>query len=180
MRSTSPISMCHDHRNDGPATPETVRITRPLRDLLAAGEDGLRNTTRHAWEIAAAGDGRWTHADSGRLLGSGIDRRIHRIELRTRDGNHLDLTMHFDGDNGAIAIGRRVIVIAPMIPETVLTAAIGGPLSRIVDAPFLTDPAIVLQRSIRRDGERHVDLRCRCPSHVIDIRHGDETTGGGR
>ncbi len=162
--------MCHDDRQGAAGTPDTVRISRPLRDLLAAGDDGLRNTARHAWEIAAAGGGRWVPAASNRLLGSGSDRHVRGIELRIRDGCHLDLTMHFEGDNSAIAIGRRVIVITPMLPETVLTAAAGGPLSRIVDAPFLTDPAIVLQRSIRRDGEDSVDLRCRCPSHVVDIR----------
>lgn len=180
MRSKSPVSMRHVHRCDAPATPDDVRITRPLRDLLAAGDDGLRNTCRHAWAIAAAGGGRWTVADPVRLLGGGHDPRVRGIELRTRGGHHLDLTVHFDGDCGAIAIGRRVIVIAPILPETVLTAVNGRPLSVIVDAPCLSDPAIVIQRSIPRDGGRYLDLRCRCPSHLVDIRAEEKIADGVR
>ena len=180
MMSEFPTSMCHDHRSAHPTAPEAIRISRPLRDLLAAGDDGLTNTTRHAWEIAAAGNGRWTDADQVRLLGGGRDERVRRIKLRNRDENHLDLTMHFEGDYGAIAIGRRVIVICQTLPETVLVAAIGRPLIDIVDAPFLSDPAIVIQRSIHRDDELHVDLRCRCPSHVIDVRLDAGMTGANR
>lgn len=179
MRSKSHISMCRDHRDSGSGIPDSVRISRPLRDLLAAGEDGLRNTARHAWEIAKAGGGRWTKAEPSRLLGAGRNARVHQIELRTRDGNHLDLTMLFEGEYGAIAIGRRVIVIAPTVPETILTAAVGQPLSRLVDAPFLADQAIVVQRTIRRAGETYVDLRCRCPSHVVDLRIDDHAGADG-
>lgn len=180
MTRFPPLTEMPAHRPISADMPDAIRITRPLRDLLAAGDDGLRNTCRHAWEIAAAGGGQWTVADPVRLLGTGGHPRVHRIELRTRSRQHLDLTMYLDGDNGAIATGRRVIVKAPFLPETLLTAAIGKPLSTIVDAPFLVDPAIVVQRSTRHDDGRHVDIRCRCPSHVVDIRTDDGTTGTGR
>ena len=64
---------------------------------------------------------RHAHRCAVRLLGDGHHPGVHRIELRTREGHHLDLTMHFEGEHGAIAIGRRVIVrvmIAPIPSST--------------------------------------------------------------
>lgn len=115
-----------------------------------------------------AAPGEWVSVRAMEFMDAAAAKRMGTMRLRAL-GTALDLHMGFRGLAHAAAIGRRVIVVAEPIPNTVIMAAIGLPLCKLVDGPFLGDPAITIMKIIHREGEDVVDVRCRCPSHLVDL-----------
>lgn len=148
-------------------TPPAIRIPRPLRDLLRTSRDGLVPAARRAWSAAMSAPGEWVRPDARALLAGAATDGVEWLAIRARD-EQLHLDMRFP-NGSAIAIGRRLTVVARMtrIPETIKTATVGGPLSRLVSAPFLGDAALTIQRFIHTPGGTDLDIRCRCPSQMI-------------
>lgn len=156
-------------RDDFPegTPPPAVRLPRPLRDLLRTSRDGLVPACRRAWAAATSAPGEWVRPNARALLAGAATDGVEWLAIRARD-DQLHLDMRFP-DGSATAIGRRLTVVARLthIPETIKTATLGGPLSRLVSAPFLGDPALTIQRFIHTPGGTDLDIRCRCPSHVV-------------
>ena len=160
------ISMRHRDfggRFDGPPA---IRVPRPLRDLLVASPGGFQAASRAAWVAAQTAPGAWVGVPPTAFSTS--NRRPDEMRLRAR-GEHLDLRIDFRGVVSASAIGRRVIIVAPSIPASAMSFATGGPVAQIVKVLFFDDPAITVERFIDRPGEAEIDIRCRCPSHVIKM-----------
>lgn len=168
------FSKCRDDFQEGDF-PRAIRIPRPLRDLLRSSRDGLVPACRRAWSAAAAAPGEWVQPDARALLAGAATGGVQSLAVRARD-DQLHLQMKFP-NGSATAIRRRLIVVARLtdIPDTIKAATVGGPLSRLVAAPFLDDPALTIQRFIYGMGGNDLDIRCRCPSHVVVLTHAPTT-----
>lgn len=160
-------------RTDCSNTPPTVpvRIPRPLRDFLQASPDGIQAACRRAWTAArdAPSSDEWIDVDAAGLLAGAQVEGVERIQLRSR-GNQLHVILTYRTVT-AVAIGRRLIVVvesAPL-PEVMAAALVNRSFSAFLRAPCLEDPALIVQRVIQRAGGSAIDLRCRCPSHLVDI-----------
>lgn len=162
------ISKRHIDFADESRAPATLRIPRPLRDLLRASRNGLHEGCRIAWGLAAVAPGDWVSVDPAMFAGDGGGdaKRIRALLLRAKP-SHLDMRMGFARGAHASAIGQRVIVVAEPLPDTALTTLVGRPLHEVATGPFLEDPALRIINVIHRAGERMLDIRCRCPSHVV-------------
>lgn len=155
-------------RTPTPESPGAVRVPRPLRDLLHARFDDIAVGCRAAWTPAAASAGEWVTVDAATFVAPEQVFAIDRLQLRATEG-HLDMRVGYRDGALASAVGRRVIAVVPRIPDTLANAAAGQPLSRLLDAPFLGDAKIVIQRVIARESARMTDIRCRCPSHLVPM-----------
>lgn len=173
MAEIHSISMRHrDFAQEG-GLPETVRIPRPLRDLLAASRHGVTGGCGVALNAASIAPGEWIAIDPAELVDVAKS-RIAGLKLRARDG-YIDVQLELPRQVRATAIARRAILIIPRIPHTAMLAAVGRPVSTLIDAPFFGDAAITVERIIERDGERQIDVRCRCPSHAVRLgKPGDQ------
>lgn len=162
------ISMRHRDFEQESGLPETVRIPRPLRDLLAASRHGLTGGCGVAWNAASIAAGEWVAIDPAVLVDLART-RIAGLKVRARDG-YIDVQVDLPRQVRATAIARRAILIIPRIPHTTMLAAVGKPVSTLIDAPFFEDAAITVERIIEREGEKQIDVRCRCPSHLVRLR----------
>lgn len=169
MAEILPFSMCRDGLTGGATPPAEVRIPRPMRDLLRTSGDGLAPACRRAWVAASAAPGEWVQPNITELIRGPKPAGVEWVELRSR-GDHLHLQMGFPTGT-ATAIGRRLIVLAKStkLATTIVTAATGQPLSNLLSGPFLSDPALIVQRLIQAPRSAFVDIRCRCPSHSVAI-----------
>lgn len=147
--------------------PELIRLPRPLRDLLVGSRHGLADGCRRAWEAASSAPTAWVAVDPLEFVRA-ANTPIVSLQLRQRE-NALDLQLDLAQQVRAIAIARRAIVIMPSIPQTLMDAALGAPLSALVDAPLFESPAIRIERIIARTGEPQIDVRCRCPTHAVQL-----------
>jgi hypothetical protein len=161
--------MCRTDFPDAQRPPETIKVPRPLRDLLATSADGLAAASLRAWVATAAAPGEWVQVDLPTLLGGARPTAVRDLKLRSQ-GNHLHMRVELKSAS-AMAIGRRVTLVAPCtnLPDVLSMSLAGRPVSQLVSVPFLTDPAVTIQRIIHRDGEEQIDVRCRCPSHQIRL-----------
>lgn len=160
------ISKRHRGLQQSSSLSSAVRISRPLRDLLSASRYGLFEGCSHVWGLAVAAPGEWVTVDPLQISDVEDSAKLDWIRFRAR-GHHLDLHLGFRDSSHSAAIGRRVIMVVPKAPASVIAASYGRPLHSLAAVPFFSDPAIVVQRIIYRDSEPFMDVRCRCPSHLI-------------
>lgn len=146
--------------------PVSIRIPGPLRALLKTGTSGLGAAANRAWNTAQEAQGAWCEASQRDLLGASPHAFLQAIRLRAV-GHRLDVQLDYIKGLRALAIGRRLIVSFPSIPITPVASAEGGPLATLIEAPFLDSAAIIIQREISREGSPRMDVRCRCPAHLV-------------
>jgi hypothetical protein len=148
--------------------PVSIRISRPLRDLLQTGSDSLSATVVRAWNITQKTEGAWCEVSQRELLGGSPHDFLRSIRLRAI-GDRIDVQLDYIEAVRALASGRRLIVSCPTMPLSRVAVAEGSPLAELVGAPFLDSPAIIVQRHISRRGSLRMDFRCRCPSHTVRL-----------
>lgn len=143
-----------------------IVASRPLRDLLQTSDDGLIAATNRVWKIATKRKGAWCRVRQERVLRRTSHDFLRSISLRAV-GRRLDLRLEYDKGVEVLAVSRRLLVRVPWLPLTVTAVMCGRPLAKLIQAPFLDDPAITIQGFPGGEGARRMEIRCRCPSDLL-------------